>query len=431
MFHFVTNWLHFYKWINAAILGFKKGKCKTMILFLTHKRLFSDIGGIESMGKRLLLGMKASGIPVVLFSKDSMPKIIFVREKNNNQGAPARLLTKEIAFSLYAIKEIIVSLLFIFPLLYAIKMSRKHGFTSIVLAFDSFSGLPALISSKITNSPLVVQTHGLYPRFIDVFTKNQIVVRTLLAIEKAVIREATLVLSVNRETISYYERFYRSKMRYRLIPTPLDTKTFAPNSKLRKYVRKELGIGAKSYVIGFVGRLSYEKNVELLIRAFKKALEASLIPADSLLLIVGDGLLKKQLIELSSNLSIKDKVIFTGFRRDIHRVMNVMDVLVLPSQAEGLPCVVLEAISCAVPVILSDLLCHKEFLGAAKCGFTFKAGSIKDLVRCLSIISNNNLRKELGMNGRIYVESNHEITYVVKEYYKAIIEATKIKYHSR
>jgi len=417
--------LRFCRWINAAILRFENGKNKIMILFLTRKRLFGDVGGIESMGKRLLTGMKKLSIPVILFSRDFLPKIMLARRKKNSQNAPEKMLPRDITFSLYAIKEIMLSLLFIFPLLYAVKMSRKHGFTPVILVFDSFSGLPALISCKVTGSPLVVQAHGLYPRFIGSLTRNRIITKVLLEMENAVIRRANLVLSVNKETITYYERFYTpSRMKYRLISTPLDTKVFAPNLKLRNCVRKELGIGTESYVIGFVGRLAYEKNVELLIHAFKKALESSSIPSGSLLVIVGDGPLKRQLIELASDLSIEDKIIFTGLRRDVHRLMNAMDVLVLPSRAEGLPCVVLEAASCAVPIILSDLLCHKEFLEKAKCGLTFKAGSMEDLVRCLSIISNNNnLRRELGTNGRKYVEVNHEITHVIKDYYRAITKS--------
>ncbi|MHA1684984.1 MAG: glycosyltransferase family 4 protein [Candidatus Heimdallarchaeaceae archaeon] len=410
----------------------KKFRSKILVLFLTHKRLLDGIGGIESMGKLLLYKLVDYGIPVSLISKDFLPKITFLRSTNNNDQRSEKLLSRDLAFSLYTFKEIIISSLLVLPTINAIKLARKRGFVPVILSFDSFGGLTGLLSSKITGTPFAVQAHGLYIRFIDVSTKNQITRRILLNIERAVMRNATMILSVNDETLEYFKRYYNvTKTKCRLLPTPTDVKQFAPISELRNYVRKELGIAAGANVIGFVGRLSYEKNVEFLLRAFKKAIETSSIPVNSILLVVGDGPLRTRLTHLSVELSISAQVVFTGFRRDVHRLMNSMDMLVLPSQAEGIPCVALEAMACGVPVILSDILCHKELLRKAKCGLIFKAECLEDLVKCLSIISNDyNLRKKMSSDGRAYVENNHSLDHVFKRYFQAIKDCAKIQ-HSR
>jgi glycosyltransferase involved in cell wall biosynthesis len=312
-------------------------------------------------------------------------------------------------------------------------MTRKLNFVPAILAFDSYSGLPASMVSSITNTPMIVQTHGLYTRFIGFFTRNLIINRILLAIEKKVITNATLVLNVNEETIEHFNMFYVFQpMKYRLVPSPIDTMVFRPSQKLRDCIRKELEIKNTTYVVGFVGRLSPEKNAELLLYAYAEGLKTSLIPDDTLILMVGDGPLRDQLTELSSKLSIRDKVIFTGFRHDVHRIMNALDTLVLPSQAEGLPCVILEAMSCGVPIVCSDLPCHTDFLRAAKCGFTFEVGNVQELATFLSNLSNDSaLRKELGSNGRYYIEHNHATNQVAEDYVKALTDSIKIKYEHK
>jgi len=408
----------------------KKFKSKILVLFLTHKRLFDSIGGIESMGRLLLSKLMDYGIPFSLISKDFLPEITFVQPTNNSSQRSEKLLSRDLAFFLYTFKEIIISLLLVLPTIYAIKLARKRGFIPVILSFDSFGGLTGLLSAKITGAPFIVQTHGLYIRFIDVQTKNPITRIILLGIEKAVIRNATMILSVNDETLEYYERYYNiTKTKCLLIPTPIDVEHFAPISQLRNRVRKELGIDASSNVIGFVGRLSYEKNVEFLLLAFKKAVDTLSIPVNSILLVVGDGPLKMQLNHLSAELSISAQVVFTGFRRDVYRLMNSMDVLVLPSKAEGIPCVALEAMACGVPVILSNIRCHKELVNKAKCGLIFDLKHLEDLVRCLSIILNDyGLREKMSSNGRVYVVTNHSLDNVFKEYFQVFKDCIKIQY---
>lgn len=423
MFDFLENIIRLSKYKdNLKEAQTKKLRNKILVLFVTHKKLLKDIGGIETMGRLLLTKLKKCGVPVILISKDFLPNVNFVQPAQDTRSI-GKFLSRDFAFSLYAFKEIIISLLFVLPTIYLIKLARKCGFTPIIYTFDSFGGLTGLLSSKITNAPLVAQTHGLYLRFLAVSTKNRITHKVLLRIESAVIRGSTMVLSVNNETIEYFKRYYTAQGKFRLLPTPIDTKRFAPNSEQRNYMRKKFGIDVNSNVIGFVGRLSPEKNVELLLWAFKKALEISAIPANSVLLVVGDGLLRNQLSDLSAKLSISNRVIFTGFRLDVHRLINSMDMLVLPSRAEGIPCVVLEAMACGVPVVLSDILCHKELLKKAECGLIFKAEDLEDLVKCLSILSNNyDLRRKMGENGRIYVENNHAVNRVFTEYLKSIID---------
>jgi glycosyltransferase involved in cell wall biosynthesis len=109
--------------------------------------------------------------------------------------------------------------------------------------------------------------------------------------------------------------------------------------------------------------------------------------------------------------------------------MNAIDTLVLPSLVEGFPCVILEAMSCGIPVICSNLPCHIELLEKVECGFTFDVEKVQALINCLSALSKKpSLRRRLGVNGRCYIENYHSINKVITEYNEAMLTSIKTRY---
>lgn len=125
---------------------------------------------------------------------------------------------------------------------------------------------------------------------------------------------------------------------------------FKVNSQVRDRIRKELSLG-DSFVVGHVGRLSEEKNHIFLLNIFKEILNKN---SNSKLVLIGDGPLKKALIEQSIKMDIEEKVVFCGQRNDISEVLQSMDVFVFPSLYEGLPVSVVEAQASGLPCILSN-----------------------------------------------------------------------------
>lgn len=109
---------------------------------------------------------------------------------------------------------------------------------------------------------------------------------------------------------------------------------------VRKQLRRELHIADDALVIGHVGRFMYQKNHSFLIDVFK---EIQNKVENSVLLLVGDGPLKTDVMNKIEKLNIVDKVRFLGIRRDVYKWYNVMDVFVLPSRYEGLGVVGVEA----------------------------------------------------------------------------------------
>lgn len=109
-----------------------------------------------------------------------------------------------------------------------------------------------------------------------------------------------------------------------------------------KYInnRKELSIDQDSFVIGTCGRLSVEKNQKFLIEIF--SIIKQKIP-NSKLILIGDGVEKKDLQEIADKLGCLEDVIFTGMIKNTEYYYAILDCFVLPSFYEGLPLTGIEA----------------------------------------------------------------------------------------
>ena len=119
----------------------------------------------------------------------------------------------------------------------------------------------------------------------------------------------------------------------------------------RASVRAECGISATALVAGHVGSFTPVKNHELLMRSFARLKKQ--VP-DAWLLLVGDGPLRRSMHALGRALDCDDRIVFTGVRHDVPRLMRAMDVFLFPSLSEGLGLVALEAQAAGLPVIASE-----------------------------------------------------------------------------
>lgn len=115
-------------------------------------------------------------------------------------------------------------------------------------------------------------------------------------------------------------------------------------------LRAELGLENAGHVFAAVGRLSPEKNLALLLDAFTSVVARN---PDARLLLAGDGPERQALQDKVAQLGLQGQVRFSGNRSDMEQVYPLIDCLVLPSLSEGMPLVVLEAMSRGIPVIAS------------------------------------------------------------------------------
>jgi glycosyltransferase involved in cell wall biosynthesis len=136
-----------------------------------------------------------------------------------------------------------------------------------------------------------------------------------------------------------------------VVPNGRDLSVFQPGCG-GSDVRRELGIPADAPVLGIVGRLEEQKGHRYGIDAFAQVSKEF---PEARLLIVGEGSLRGALEQQARELGVSDRVIFTGFRTDVPRLYDAMNVVVLPSLYEGMPLTAIEAAAMGKPIVATGV----------------------------------------------------------------------------
>jgi glycosyltransferase involved in cell wall biosynthesis len=189
-----------------------------------------------------------------------------------------------------------------------------------------------------------------------------------------------------------------------VIHNGIDTETWAPKQKPSSF-RDELNMGEGFPVIGYVGRIMPEKDLETWLRA--AALVAQKYPRARFVLVGEgkDGTTLSQLKNLAAGLGIAERTYFPGYRSDLLPVYASFDLFLLSSRREGLPNSILEAMAMGVPVVTTDVAGAKELVVDGKTGYVSPQGNAEGIARALMVLAESErLRKRMSNAARTRVE---------------------------
>ncbi len=176
----------------------------------------------------------------------------------------------------------------------------------------------------------------------------------------------------------------------KVIPTGIDFNLM--KTERREKARRLLGLGIKDKIILYFGRVSKEKNIDILVKA-AKPLSANGFKV----IIAGAGPYIGELITLSKRIGNRN-VIFAGFIKDedIPLYYSAADILCNPSTFETQGIVDLYASFYKIPILLPENSAQEEMLNYAKCGEKFNAHSVKDLVEKANLTYGNITKYSFG-----------------------------------
>lgn len=149
--------------------------------------------------------------------------------------------------------------------------------------------------------------------------------------------------------------------RVTVLPNAIDAAKFAYDPAARKRLRGELGIPQDAFVVGHVGRFTYAKNHLFLLRVFAQLCREK---PDARLLLVGEGELEAQVRQGVHASGLAGRVVFAGVRQDADKLYSAMDAFCLPSCFEGMPVVAWEAQANGLPCVLSEAVPREAARGA-------------------------------------------------------------------
>lgn len=227
--------------------------------------------------------------------------------------------------------------------------------------------------------------------------------------EKFLTDQVNVTISVsNSNQRDGIERF--SMKRSRVINYGIDLQRFNPDRPMND-LRAELGIEPGKTVVGYLVRMTVQKDPFTLIRAIAEVAKKT---RDIQFLFIGDGDLKQASMNLANELNVSDMIKFHAFRTDIPEVLNTFDIYTLPSLWEGLPIGMLEAMAMKKAIVATPVDGTKEAILEGHNGLLVPCKAHESLAAAiLRLHESKEMQKILGENARLTVEKTFDVRMMV------------------
>ena len=245
-----------------------------------------------------------------------------------------------------------------FWFLYRLMLTERPA---IVHTHTSKAGILGRLAARLTGVPIIVHTphgHVFYGHFNPVVTRLFLWIETLFAFFTAKIIALT---EGERNDLVKYAVCKPEKLT--TIHSGVEINRFMNAKVSPQKKKKALGLNPDRQLVGTVGWLLPIKGPGYLIKAMHHVWQ---LYQSVDLVFVGKGQLERELRNETLRLGVSDKVKFLGWRDDIHEIIPIFDVFVLPSLNEGMGRVLVEAMASGRPIVASrtggipDLVTHEE-----------------------------------------------------------------------
>ncbi|HUE71275.1 MAG TPA: glycosyltransferase [Pirellulaceae bacterium] len=269
----------------------------------------------------------------------------------------------------------------------------------IVHTHTAKAGFVGRIAAWLAGAPLIVHTyhghvlHGYYSP-----TKT----RLLRVMERALGMLSDRIVAVSDEIKADLVRYGVAKAdKISVIPLGFDLSPFLSSAVLRGKFRAELGCDETTRLVGIVGRIFPIKNHRLFLDGARRIIARE---PDCRFVVVGDGALRRQTEEYASHLGIADRVIFTGWRRDLPRIYADLDALVVSSDNEGTPVAAIEAMAAAKPVVATRVGGLPDLIVDGKTGLLIPPRDPEALASSvLQVLQEKERARRIGLAAQLFV----------------------------
>lgn len=266
-------------------------------------------------------------------------------------------------------------------------ITRKYDIDIIHTHSVIPTGLIGVIVAKVMRKPVFITSHGMD---INNF-ENSSFFKKLITFS---LNNCNKAIAVSEDLAKKMRSLKKNQRDITILRNAVDTNRFKPlkNKELRKYYK----IKDNEILILFVGYLDTFKGIFELINAFYEINKKK----DNInLMIVGEGPKENELKKKVYKLGLEKSVIFTGNinPNDVPPYYQNADIFVLPSYTEGLPLVLIEAMACGLPVVVSNVGGIPEIIEDSKNGFLVHPQNINELNEKLGIlIYDNKLKRDFS-----------------------------------
>ena len=290
-------------------------------------------------------------------------------------------------------------------------------FKKLESKFDLVHVHGTLMPVARTSLPVIFTSHGTSRKDLDNmpvksfhFLVVKLLSKQLYNVEKEITESSDIITAVSQSCAKELKEYHIISKEIIVVNNGVDTNFFIPVKNRKK----------ENYIL-YSGRLETRKGLVDFIESAKYVCREH---ADIKFILTGKGTIKNYLERRINDLGLKKNFYFAGFV-DWSRLLEYYQnatIYVLPSYYEGLPTTLLEAMSCGIPSIATDVEGSSELIKDGETGLLVPPRNPEKLAEAiLRLLADEELRKRIGANARGHIVSNYDweiITDRVEEAYK-------------
>ena len=369
-------------------------------LNLLHLILTLDTGGMERFVCQQCLSIDKNIFNVSVCCMDDLGLLSDVLIKNNIKVDLVKRNPKKFEWS------------YLFKLKKYLKKNKVQ-----VLNIHSGAYFIGAISGALAGVPVIVYTehgrHYVEPRFIKVFDN----LATIFCNKIITVSHALKEHLVNNIKLP--------SKKIEVVVNGVDVDEYIKKDKSRKLI-EEFNLNNKIKVIGTVGRLVEVKDHYTLINAYEKLRKK--IKIETKLIIVGSGPCLNSLKDLVRSAKLEESVIFAKNRDDISDILNIFDIFVLSSLMEGTSISLLEAMSCGLPSVVTNVGGNTNLVKNNYNGFLFEPKDSEALCEKLfNLLMDDSICEFFSNKSRETIVNNHSHLRTTARYGQIYLEEIKKK----
>ncbi|MFH1836021.1 MAG: glycosyltransferase family 4 protein [Methanobacteriota archaeon] len=295
-------------------------------------------------------GIKTYTLTLTHYLRDKGFEVKILGASLDGVGLPSEHLVEipeksDLLFSLYLLPHFI----------------KLKGDFDLIHSSDPFLTLPIL--QLISRKPFVLTLHEDWASAVK-YKKGFFHGLIARIVEYFSLRWAWEVIVVDGKLgDTYLKKYGWLKGKIHVIDVGVDLKAFKP---LKNGVRKKFGLSREDKVVLYVGRFEKEKNLTLLLKAFRIVRKEM---RKSKLVLVGSGKEKQKLIDFQDKLKLKNVVFMNPVESEtVPEILNCADVLTITSKYESCPLIAQESLACGTPVVSVDVGRVRNLISNNLCG---------------------------------------------------------------
>jgi glycosyltransferase involved in cell wall biosynthesis len=245
--------------------------------------------------------------------------------------------------------------------------------------------------------PLFLTNHTHFEE-VPPFDESKILLTAIRHLVREYAADCAGVISPGKGMKDCLVEYYRIETPIHVIPNGVDLQRFRkPITPSVDELKNHLGLRQSDQVLLYVGRLSKEKNLRFLLQAVSSILRQN---SSVRLLIVGGGILQDDLMDATSEMSVKGQVTFTGYvpPDKVNEYYALGDIFVTASKSEVFPLTVIEALAAPMPVVAIDAVGTRDTVDDGVTGILTQDSVVAFRTAIENLLNNPTLREEMQRN---------------------------------